>query len=104
MMEYCDMTLQNWLCDTSSNVTVDVLESMLVFILNIAKGVSHLHANEVCVVGGTSLNLYKKYLNGVHIIATTQNCADQGTDLGVNQGADQVADQGADQAWIKARI
>ena len=43
VMEFCEITLQQWLTDNSS-ITVDVLENMLTFCWNIARGLEHLHA------------------------------------------------------------
>ena len=46
IMELCDMALKDWLASIK-NVSVDVLESMLTFTLNIAQGMEHLHSIKV---------------------------------------------------------
>jgi len=46
LLELCDMTLTDWLKNIQQ-VDVEVLENMLTFCLNIARGVEHLHANKI---------------------------------------------------------
>jgi len=46
LLELCDMTLKYWLSN-SSTVTVDMLEDILIFILNVARAVEFLHSQQV---------------------------------------------------------
>jgi len=49
LLELCDMTLKDWLTD-SSTVTVEMLEDILIFTLNIARAVKFLHSQQVTSV------------------------------------------------------
>lgn len=46
VLEYCGIPLKDWL-KQQKKVTSEVLENMLTFTLNVARGVEHLHDNEV---------------------------------------------------------
>jgi len=46
LLEHCDKTMTDWLKGVHT-VDPDVLESMLTFILGIARGMEHLHANRI---------------------------------------------------------
>lgn len=46
VLELCDYPLTNWL-EGLSSLSGDDLEQMLIFALNIAQGVQHLHKNKV---------------------------------------------------------
>jgi serine/threonine protein kinase len=46
LLELCDIPLKDWLSQHTS-VSVDMLENLLTFILNIARGVEHLHSKHV---------------------------------------------------------
>lgn len=48
ILEHCSMPLKDWL-KNNRKVTSEVLENMLTFTLNIARGVEHLHENNVRV-------------------------------------------------------
>lgn len=49
VLEHCSMSLKDWL-KNNKRVTSEVLENMLTFTLNIARGVEHLHENNVRTV------------------------------------------------------
>jgi len=46
LLELCDTTLKDWL-SVSSTVSADMLEDILIFALNIARGVEFLHSQKV---------------------------------------------------------
>jgi len=46
LLELCDTTLKEWL-SFSSTMSADMLEDILIFALNIARGVEFLHSQEV---------------------------------------------------------
>jgi len=47
LLELCETTLKDWLNESSSSLTVAMLDDMLLFALNIAAGVEFLHSKRV---------------------------------------------------------
>lgn len=55
LLELCEMALKDWLA-TIKTVSVDILESMLTFTLNIAHGMEYLHSINVRIPTHTKTN------------------------------------------------
>jgi len=57
LLELCDTTLKDWLAEKSS-LTVQMLDDILLFTLNIASGVEFLHSQHVTFTASASLQIY----------------------------------------------
>ena len=60
LLELCDYPLKEWLSRLSSRISVDNLENMLTFTLNIAQGVAHLHSNKVIPIKEVRVSSYPR--------------------------------------------